>query len=319
MPYKTSAFLTSFCTLTAAACLTLPAGPAYADRPDKDSPLTVNQQRDLRRAVSYAKKGRADKATPIYNEILSACTDLPKCIAVASYTEQYGFATVDARRAIMEKALEMCRTYDDYILVAMKSRQYECFDVTRKAVQQLISVSETPEQLMDLATKALEVSMTDVAHLAMEKAYTGLDSIPEAIEYSRLAGLMGMVDLQRKVVREMIDDEPSAHELCIILRKIEPMKLKDLNRYLLKKALDQASTVGEFNDIWEAARRHNYKDIFDLAAYRGKKMQLIKRMQSDRAAHQERVDQWKQGNDAAQQRVIKDLQGGGSTPPPSGF
>jgi hypothetical protein len=295
----------------AVLCVGLLSQAAFADRVDPNSPLTKNQQSQLRKAASYAKKGRGDKASPIFNEILTTCTDLPKCIAVAAYTEQYGHSTVDARRAIMQRALELSRTYDDYILVAMKSRQYECFDVTRSAIQQLVSVANTPEQLSDLARKAHEVSMTDVAHLAMEKKYTVVKTVPGALEFANECHLLGFTDLERKCVKDLIDDEGNCSQLCMILRKIEPFKLKDLNRYLLKKALDQASSVEDFSNIWEAARRHNQKDIFDVAAFRGKKMQLMQRIQGDRAQHQQRVEEWKQGQDSAQNQVQKELGGGG--------
>jgi len=39
---------------------------------------------------------------------------------------------------------------------------------------------------------------------------------------------------------------------------------EDMNRYLLKKALDQAGTTHDFSDIWETAMRLGQKDIFDL-------------------------------------------------------
>jgi len=290
---------------------------AYADKVDPNSPLTKDQQRALKKAAGYAKKGQGAKASPIFNDILTTCTDLPKCIAVAAYTEQYGHSTVDARRAIMQRALELCRTFDDYILVAMKARQYDCFDVTRSAIQQLIGICDTKEKLTDLARKAHEVSLTDVAHLAMEKEYSIIRTVPDALEYANECHLLGFTDLQRKVLKELIDDENNCHQLCTILRKIEPMKVKDLNRYLLKKALDQASSVDDFSEIWEAARRNNQKDIFDVAAFRGKKMQLMKRIQSDRAAHAQKVEDWKSEQDAAQDKVQKDIMNG--TVPSNGF
>lgn len=301
-------------------CLGGIAQPAVADKVDPNSPLTKDQQRQLKKAAGYAKKGRADKASPIFNDILATCTDLPKCMAVATYTEQYGHSTTDARQAIMKKAVEMCRTYDDYILVAMKSRQYECYEVTRTAIQHLISTSETIDQLTDLARKAMEVSLTDVAHLAMEKEYALVKTVPEALEYANQTGLMGFTDLQRKCVKELIDDEDTTKQLCIILRRIEPFKLKDLNRYLLKKALDMAGSTDDFSDIWEAARRLGQKDIFDLAAFRGKKMMLMKRIQADRQAHTQRVEDWKQGQDTNQQQIQNNLQiQPGDSGPPSGF
>lgn len=307
-------------SLIMVVCLGVVAQPAMADKVDPNSPLTKDQQRQLKKAAAYAKKGRGDKASPIFNDILATCTDLPKCMAVATYTEQYGHSTVDARKAIMHKAVEMCRTHDDYILVAMKSRQYECYEVTREAIQHLISVSETIEQLTDLAHKAMEVSLTDVAHLAMEKEYSLVKTVPDAIEYANQTGLMGFTDLQRKCVKELIDDEPTTKQLCVILRRIEPFKLKDLNRYLLKKALDQAGSTDDFSDIWEAARRLGQKDIFDLAAFRGKKMMLMKRIQADRQAHSQRIEEWKQGQDSSQQQIKNQIQGGGGdSGPPSGF
>lgn len=301
------------------ACMGVIALPAFA-KVDPNSPLTTEQQRQLKKAAGYAKKGRGDKASPIFNDILATCTDLPKCMAVATYTEQYGHSTTDARQAIMKKAVEMCRTHDDYILVAMKSRQYECYEVTRIAIQHLISVSETIDQLTDLARKAMEVSLTDVAHLAMEKEYALVKTVPEALEYATQTGLMGFTDLQRKCVKELIDDENTTKQLCVILRRIEPFKMKDMNRYLLKKALDQAGSTDDFSDIWEAARRLGQKDIFDLAAFRGKKMMLMKRIQADRAAHSTRVEEWKQGQDSNQQQIQNQMQiQGGDSGPPSGF
>lgn len=300
----------------ATLCVGFISHAAHADRIDPNSPLTKNQQSQLSKAANYAKKGRGDKASPIFNEILAACTDLPKCIAVAAYTEKYGHSTVDARRAVMQRALELCRTYDDYILVAMKSRQYECFDVTRSAIQQLVSVANTPEQLSDLARKAHEVSLTDVAHLAMEKKYTVVKTVPDALDYANECHLLGFTDLERKCIKDLIDDEGNCQQLCMILKKIEPLKLKDLNRYLLKKALDQAGNTEDFSALWEAARRHNQKDIFDIAAFRGKKMMLMQRIQGDRQAHQQKVEEWKQGQDSAQNQVQKELGGGG---PNTGF
>ncbi len=308
--------------LILAACATLAiALPAVADRPDPGSTLTVDQQKSLKRAVGYAKSGKGSKAAPIFDSVLSSCTDLPKCIEVASYTEQYGHQLADVRRAIMQKALEMSRTREDFILVALKSRQYECFEITRQAIQQLISLSNTPDQLTDLAHKAMEVSLNDVAHLAMEKEYACIHTVPEALEYAKQVHLMGMDDLLRKVIKDMVDDEPNAHQLCMLLRKIEGYNLKEMNRYLLKKALDQAASVSEFNDIWEAARRHHMNDIFEVAAYRGKKMMLYQKIQRDQAAYREQVQAWREQQNSNQQRAQQEIMhqnsGGGGVP--SGF
>src|SRR5690606_24870393 len=76
------------------ALLILSVVPASVDAKSKysvESPLTVDQQKALRRGVGYAKKGKKDKAAPIFNAVISEATDLPKCLAIAEYTEQYGF------------------------------------------------------------------------------------------------------------------------------------------------------------------------------------------------------------------------------------
>ena len=172
---------------------------------DPDSPLTIDMQKQLTRAASYAKHGKGDRAAPIFESALAECTDLPKCLALASYTDGYGHPLLDVKRKAMEKAVELCRTNNDFIQVAIKARQYECYGVTRNAIQHLISSSNSKEQLVDLARKSQEVSMNDVAHLAMEKYYSTVKTVPEALEYARQVNLLGMDDLLRQEARRPFD------------------------------------------------------------------------------------------------------------------
>ncbi len=295
-----------------------------------ESPLSVEQQKSLAKGVSYLKKQKPDKATPIFAAVIAQCNDLPKCLSVAEYCEQWGFQLVDVRRALLKKALGLCRTRDDYILCALKGRQYEAYEVTRQAIQQMISDSNSPEELTDLAKKAHEVALNDVTHLALEKAYASVKTVPEALEFARQASVLGMEDMVRKCLKELIDDEPKARQLCLLLRKIDVYGFKDLNRECLKKALTQCMTVQDFAEVWEEARRQRQKDIFEVAAYRGKKLKLLQQIRGDREAHSQKVDEWKQDRsrklEENQQRVDEELsrqpsdrEGGQSSGPQSGF
>lgn len=297
----TGSLLTTKRLLTALALTIVISQPVLAvDKISADSPLTGDQQKALIKAAAMAKKGQVSKATPIFENVLADCNDLPKCLAVATYTEGFGHPMLGVRRAVMEKALGLARTHDDFVLVALKGRQCECYDVTRRAIQTLIDESQTPEELTDLARKALEVSMHDVAHLAMTKEYKLVRSVPEALEYAKAVSSMGMDDLLRKVIRELIDDENNAHNLCTLLRSIEVYHHKDLNRYLLKKALDTATTVEQFREIWVASAKHQQKDIHDVAAYRGKKYMIMNRNNERNAERQAEREAKEAANQAAQ-------------------
>lgn len=272
---------------------------------DPDSPLTKEQQKSLRRAAKYAKRGKGSKAAPIFESELASCTDLPKCLALASYTDGYGHPLLDVKRRAMEKAFKLCRTNNDYIQVALKARQYECYGVTRSAIQRLISSAKSPEQLVDLARKSQEVSMNDVAHLCMEKYYSLVRTVPEALEYARQVNLFGMDDLLRQVVKDLIDDENHPDRLVEMLTSIEVFKLKDLNRYLLKKALDESKQVDTYYAIWKAARRHGYQDIMEVAAFRARKKKLIKKVKQQREkSYGNKLEEWRQ-NQAATDGVYQ--------------
>ncbi|MBZ0187433.1 MAG: hypothetical protein K8F91_14395 [Candidatus Obscuribacterales bacterium] len=270
--------------------------PVQAKKYLVDSPLTIDQQKSLNKAAGYAKRGKSDRATPIFNEVLDTCNDLPKCLALAGYTEQYGHPLLDVRRAAMKRAFKLCRTHDDYIQVALKSRQFECYDVTRNAIQKLIGAATSKEELTDLARKAQEVSLNDVAHLAMEKEYQYIKTVPDALEYARQVSLLGMEDLLRQVVKELIDDENDINQLLVLLKNIEGYKLKDMDRYLLKKTLDLPTpTTDTLYEIWKAGRRHRQQDIMDVAVFRAKKQKLTEKMKEQDASKKSKLEKWRQG------------------------
>lgn len=264
-----------------------------------DSPLTKEQQKSLRRAANYAKRGKGTRAVPVFERVLETCNDIPKCLALASYTEGYGHPLSEVKRRVMERAYKLCRTDNDYIQVALKARQVECYDVTRKAIQSLISNAKNPQMLMDLARKSQEVSMNDVSHLAMEKAYTLVRTVPEALNYARQVQLFGMDDLLRDVLKDLIDDENNADQLIVLLRSIEQFKSKEMNRYLLTKALGESKTSESYHAVWKAARRHGYHDIMKVAVYRAKKKNIIqsykkRKAEQKKAGFRGQLEQWRQ-------------------------
>lgn len=269
---------------------------------DPDSPLTYDTQGYLEKATKYARSGKREKAVGLLQSALDSANDIPKCLAVANFIEEYRYPLVDARRACIQKAYGLCTTREDYITVALKSRQFETYEVTRQCVNQLISTAKSPEDLYDLARKSQEVSLNDVAHLSMEKAYTLVRSVPDALKYAHEVKILGMDDMVRKVIKDLIDDEPDAHRLMTLLKNIEIYKYPDLNRYLMKKALDESKSADDFHEIWEAARRHREKDIIDVAAWRGKKMLLIQQVKRDRESYQQKVNDWKTGQQGGPQQ-----------------
>ena len=276
-------------TLVAVGGIFLSQSALAGHKPWPGSPLTDAEQIELERASRYMKNNPG-KATPMILNALSSATDIPKCMAIAAYTEPYGHPMLEARRACISKALSYCQTREDFLHLAIKARQYECYEVTREAVNNLVGTSNTVDELLDLAHKAQEVALNDICHLAMEKAYHKADSVEDALKMARESKIMGMDDLSRKAVKEMIDDETDAHELCMLLRSIEPLDFKDLNRLLLKKAIDESRSVTNFRDVYDAARRRGEADIMKLAEFRGRRMQIMEKYKASQAEYQQKAE-----------------------------
>ncbi len=272
------------------------------------SPLTDEAQIELERASRYMKSNPG-KATPMILNALSSATDIPKCMAIAAYTEPYGHPMLEARRACISKALTFCQTREDFLHLAIKARKYECFEVTREAVNNLVGTSNTVDELLDLAHKSQEVALNDICHLAMEKAYQKADSVEDALRFAREAKTMGMDDLSRKAVKELIDDEKETHELCLLLRSIEPLDFKDLNRLLLKKAIDESRSVTDYREVYDGARRQGQPDIVKLAEFRGRKMQIMEKYRASQAEYKQKVDAYHQQQGAQQQQQQQQSQG----------
>ena len=281
-----------------------------------DSPLTPDQQHTLDRAA-HSMKSNPGKSNPIFDSVLQTADDIPKCLAIAAYTESYGAPMVPVRRQCLQRALSLCSSRDDYLQVVVKARQYECYDVARGAINSLLGSAATPEELYDLSTKAQEVAANDVVHLSLEKAFALCKTVPDALTFAKQSKLLGCEDLTRKAIKDLIDDESDAHQLMVLLTSIEPYDMKDMDRYLLKKSLDVSNKFEDYVEIAGAARRFNEQDIREIAVYRAKKKRIIQQIQTDQMRQQQqKADQAAQ---QAQQTPAAPAAPQDPGPPKSGF
>lgn len=283
----------------------LVANACLARTPWPDSPLAPEVQVSLERAGRDMKSGKPQRAAPAIQSALASANDIPKCLAIASFTESYGYPLMEVRRQCMQKALSLCSTREDYILVALKSRHFEFFEITRECINHLVQGAKSVDDLFDLARKSQEVALNDVAHMAMEKAYTGIKSVPEALKFAHEVKQMGMDDLTRKVAKDLVNDEDEALPLCRMLKGIEDLGMDDITRYCLKKSLDKATTLDELKCVYEGARRNRQNDIMQVAVYRAKKLTLIKKIEHDRGEYARQMKDWQEGvqQDLAKQQA----------------
>jgi len=259
-----------------------------------DSPLVAEDQSRLIKAQKYLRSRKVQKAAPLIYATLDAANDIPKCLALAVFTEPYGYPMLKVRRDCVTKALSLASTREDFMQVALMARRYQMFELTREAIHKLLSTADSTDALYNLAQQCQEAALNDVAHMAMEKAYNQVGTTEEAIKYARDVSHLGMDDLVRRAMKDLIDDEDDPHELVVLLDELKPMQMRDLNRYLLKKALDKADSVEEYQEIYEAARRFHETDVFRIAEYRVKKMQLLNKIKRDEAEHEKKVSSWKE-------------------------
>lgn len=273
-----------------------------------DSPLPVEVQIQLVRAGKLMKSGKYDKAKPIILSSLEGASDVPKCLAIAQYTEPYAFPMMDVRRQCCNKALSLCATDDDYLLMALKARRYNFFEITRESMGKLIENAKTVPALYNLAKKAHEVSLNDLAHLAMERATTGLKP-QDWLIYAENCKALGMDDLLRKALKKMIDERDDVQDLCDLARIIQRYNMRDEVRYALRKALDKISSdlptaTKEMEEISETARELNEPDVKTRADFFVKKgsYMMKQRGMADDAERKARADRERQGLDDARNK-----------------
>ncbi len=246
-----------------------------------NSPLTLVMQKQLDQSRHYLNSRKFSKAEPVILQVLSEASSFPQCLSIASFTDRFGYPMLAIQRKCMEKAFLLCSSCDDYLKVALKSRQYQFYELTHQAITKVIDQTSTLPQLYELSRKCHVGALQDVAHLAMEKAYSNIKTTSEALQYTENAKLLGMEDLERQAARDLINNENNAHQLCWLEKQLEKLEMPDLNRYALRKALDNGRSVEEYVEIFEAARRTQQPDIQKVAAYRAQKLKLINEMKND--------------------------------------
>lgn len=299
--------------------------PVPADAANKkptewaNSPLAVETQRQLTSASRFLKSGKYDKAKPILLSALESASDVPKCLAIAQFTEAYGFPMLEVRRQCCNKALSLCGSEEDFLLMALKARRYEFFEITRESISKLIENAKTVPQLYNLAKKSQEVSLNDVSHLAMEKAATGIKTGEQWLVYAENCKALGFDDLLRKAIKLLIDEEDESIPLCEIALRINRYGMRDSVRYALKKALDKVNSdlsqaTREMAEISEAARQLNEPDVKQRADYFVKKgnYMLKQRGLAEEASAKEKAERERSALDSARLRD-KERESGFST------
>lgn len=274
-----------------------------------DSPLPVELHGQLDRAGKLMKSGKYDKAKPLLGSTLEAANDVPKCLAIAQYTEPYAFPMMEFRRQCCNKALSLCNSEEDYLLMALKARRYQFFEITRECISKLIENARTVPSLYSLARKAHEVSLNDVAHMAMEKAATGIKTGDDWLTYAENCKALGYDDLLRKAIKLLIDEEDESIPLCDLALRIQRYGMRDEVRYALRKSLDKVSSdlstaTREMTEIAETARRLNEPDVKARAEFYVKKgnVMLKQRGLQEEAAARERSESERKLLDEARAR-----------------
>jgi hypothetical protein len=292
---------------------TLPAlllgSPAQSARQKPEwanSPLSVESQVQLDRAGKLMKSGKYDRAKPAILSALSSANDVPKCLAIAEFTETYAFPLMEVRRECCNKALSLCSSDEDYLLMALKARHYQFYEITRQSISKLTENAKTLPQLFSLARKAHEVSLNDVAHMALEKAASGIRTGEDWQNYAENCKALGMDDLLRKAIKRMIDEEDDSVTLCKIGERIQRYGMRDEIRYCLRKALDKVSSdlgtaTSEMAEIAETARLLNEPDVKLRAEFFVKKgnYMLKQRGEQDAAERRSRAERERQSLDDA--------------------
>jgi hypothetical protein len=282
------------CLVLSATCLLANNCFAFAYEESKAAkPAPDSRQINMEKAQRFLKSGKPQLATPLILSTLDSATDVPSCLELAGGTDAYAFPMLEVRRACVEKAFSLAKTEQDLMLVALKARQYQFYEITRRCYDSLIKQANDPQALYQLAAKAHELALPDVSHMALEKIYAGVQSDKEAFKFAQAAKDFGMTDLTNKCLKKIADrvDDPIA--LVFLLQNLEPIEVPDMNRYVLKKALDNATTIDQYKAIATAAQRVQETDIHNVASYRAHKLEVIDQIHHDQAQYNEQLQQWR--------------------------
>ncbi len=269
--------------LLIAISLNLCFGFSLAKTVDKNSPLYIDEitKKQLRKAKSLISNHNSQRANELLNDVLNNANSVDKCLTIVKYTKDFGYPFIDIRRQCLEKALKLAQSESDILQVTKIARSFDFYEVTKEAISNLLAKENTPQSLYDLCVKCQEFALNDIAQLGMKKAFNLIDTVQAGIEYANKAKAFGMDDLCHKMLKALVDDDNSTRSLCVLLTSVQSFEMPDINRYLLKKALDESSTVQDYAMVWDASRKLGQADLQDLAAYRGKKLQLMMKIKQD--------------------------------------
>jgi len=244
-------------------------------------------QLQVNKSLSYLKSGNWPKAAEATENAVAGATDVKSCLGVLSQMEQYGSQANKARRACLSKALNLATTNEELEEVAFAARRAGCVDLSKEALDSLIGSTTAISKLTELAFKANQEAMPDVAHLAMEKAYKLVNNQPDALDFIHQTRNLGLEDLSRQALKDLIDDQASVTDMMTLLPVIDECKMPDLVRYLLKIAVDKAKDTDEMLAVYDAAKKYDQADIVKLAQYRGRKMVLLKKVKTEESSKAE--------------------------------
>ncbi|MBU6450806.1 MAG: hypothetical protein KGS72_03440 [Cyanobacteria bacterium REEB67] len=275
---------------------------ALAKSSSADIDLPPEGQQQLGKTVGYLQSGNWSKAAETSELAVAGAPDASTCLAALARMDKYGAQANKARRACLAKALNLATSHEDLEEVAFKARQAGCFDLSKEALDALIGSTTTIAKLNDLAQKANQAALPDVAHIAMEKAYKLVNNQPDALDYARQTHNLGLEDLTRQAFKDMIDDETSVVDMMNLLVVLDQYQMPDMQRYLLKTGLDKAKDTEEMYAVYQNAQKYNQADIVKVAQFRGRKMVLQKKVKAEEDG---KLDAETKKNDALPANILK--------------
>ena len=146
------------------------ATPAYAAKFKEAKPVAPppdENQTKILQIKQLLKTGKIQMAGTLILSVLESMTTVDECLNLANLTQTYGFPMMEVRRQCVRKALSLCRTSHDLMLVALTSRQYQFFELTRQAIKTLIDNTNADADLQNLAVNAQHLGLNDIAEMAM--------------------------------------------------------------------------------------------------------------------------------------------------------
>lgn len=269
------------CSLSAAVLL---AAPVLAKNQFEGSNLSSEAQSELSKGLRYFKSKNFTRGTEAIESITNAAPDTSACLYVSGTLDAYGASAAKAKRACMVKALNMARTHEELLNVAIKARRAECFDISKQALDSLVGSTTTFDDLIEIARQAHQATTDEVARIALLKAYTLVDNVPDAFVFCKEASALGQDELVRRCLKDLIEDQTSTTDLVALLPRVSSFEMVDITRLALKRGLEKCKTVDDYLAVYNNAKRYEQEDIVKLAQYRGRKLTLINKIKEERNA-----------------------------------